>query len=49
MAQEIDYYCLNCGQKLDERDIKKHMEQHRKEDSNKTTGRIKYIRQLQDR
>lgn len=49
MAQEIDYYCLNCGKKLDQGEIKRHMEQHRKEESDRVTGRIRYTRQLQDR
>ena len=48
MAQEIDYYCLNCGQKLDKNKIEKHMEGHKREAREQVTGRIRYTRQLQD-
>lgn len=42
----IDYYCLNCGKKLDEGKVKSHMSIHEKEQM-RVHGKI--TRQLQNR
>lgn len=45
-SQETQYYCLNCGQKLDPNKIEKHMNTHRQEQV-RVQGKI--TRQLQHR
>lgn len=44
--QETEYYCLNCGKKLDQGKIESHMDTHRKEQV-RVQGKI--TRQLQKR
>jgi DNA-directed RNA polymerase subunit RPC12/RpoP len=43
---ETEYYCLNCGQKLEKNNIEKHMQKH-KDEAMRVRGKI--TRQLQNR